>query len=116
MKSMPSGKLAVAVPDHRRLAAGHLLQRNGEVAVAVGSGKDDDRALHAISIRSIRKFSITVLASSLRHISSISCIARAVGEVELDQLAGADVVDARKAEAFERMVDRLALRVEDAGS
>src|SRR5205085_1447942 len=38
----------------------------------------------------------------------------ALGEVELDELAGADVVDAREAEAFQRMVDRLALRVEDA--
>ena len=63
----------------------------------------------------MRKFSITVLASSLRHIASISRIGRAVGELELDQLAGADVLDTRKAEPFERMVDGLALRVEDAG-
>ena len=42
-------------------------------------------------------------------------VAGAVGKVELDQLAGADVLDAAEAEAFERMVDRLALRVEHAG-
>src|SRR5206468_7217542 len=47
------------------------------------------------------------------HILDLA-VAGAVGEVELDQLAGTDIVDARKAEAFERMVDRLALRVEDA--
>ena len=58
---------------------------------------------------------MTVLASSLRHISSMSPSLGAVGEVELDQLARADVVDAGKAEPFERVVDRLALRVEDAG-
>src|SRR5215210_8669660 len=42
-------------------------------------------------------------------------IAGAVGEVELDQLAGADVIDPAKAEPFERVVDGLALRVEYAG-
>ena len=42
-------------------------------------------------------------------------VAGAVGKVELDQLAGADIVDAGKAEPFERMVDRLALRVEHSG-
>ncbi len=42
-------------------------------------------------------------------------IGRAVGELELDQLAGPDVLNARKAEPFERMMDGLALRVEDAG-
>ena len=45
----------------------------------------------------------------------MSRVAGAVGEVELDQLAGADIVDAGKAEPFERMVDRLALRVEHTG-
>ena len=69
--------------------------------------------LEASSSRSMRKFSITVLASSLRHISSMSRVAGAVGEVELDQFAGADIVDAGKAEPFERVVDGLALRVED---
>src|SRR5687767_15017108 len=39
----------------------------------------------------------------------------AVGEVEFDQLAGADPGDSAEAEAFEGMVDRLALRVEHAG-
>jgi hypothetical protein len=34
-------------------------------------------------------------------------------EVELDQLAGAHLVDAGKAEALQRMVDRLSLRVEN---
>ena len=58
---------------------------------------------------------MTVLASSLRHMSSMSESLGAVGKVELDQLARADVVDAGKAEALERMVDRLALRVEHAG-
>jgi hypothetical protein len=38
-----------------------------------------------------------------------------IGEVELDQFAGADVVHARKAETLERVVDRLALGVEDSG-
>src|SRR5688572_10316117 len=42
-------------------------------------------------------------------------VAGVLGEVELDQLAGADVLDPAEAEAFQRMVDRLALRVEDAG-
>src|SRR6185312_6968363 len=82
------GKLTLLVPDHRRLAPGHQLQRDGKVAVAVRSGKYDDGALHGLKLiaakyagnlaghascsRSIRKFSITVLASSLRHMSSIS--------------------------------------------
>src|SRR4051812_23624904 len=35
----------------------------------------------------------------------------AIGKVELDQFAGADVVHARKAETFERVVDGFALRV-----
>ena len=42
-------------------------------------------------------------------------VAGAVGQVELDQLAGADVIDAGKAEPLERMVDGLALRIEHAG-
>ena len=47
--------------------------------------------------------------------SSIAPSVRAVGEVELDQLAGADVVDAGKAEPLEGMMDRLALRIGDSG-
>src|SRR6476646_7688378 len=42
-------------------------------------------------------------------------ILRPIGKVELDQLARADVVDAGKAQSLERMVDRLALRVEHSG-
>src|SRR5947208_1752066 len=42
-------------------------------------------------------------------------IARAIGKVELDQFAGADIVHARKAEPLERVMDGLALRVENAG-
>src|SRR6185503_8285202 len=42
-------------------------------------------------------------------------IARAVGQVQFDELAGANVVHARKAQALQRVMDRLALRVEDAG-
>src|SRR5206468_1309642 len=70
----PVGKLGVLVPDHRRLAPADLLHRHGEVAVAVRSGEDDDGAAHAVALsnRSIRKFSITVLARSLRHMSSMS--------------------------------------------
>jgi hypothetical protein len=59
-------------------------------------------ASQAFSSRSMRKFSITVFASNLRHMSSMS-----------ESLA--DVVHAGKAEAFERMMDGLALGVEDAG-
>src|SRR5262249_55938620 len=66
------GQLGVLVPDHCRLAPGDLLQRHRDVAVAVGSRKDDDGRFHAFSSRSMRKFSITVLASNLRHISSMS--------------------------------------------
>src|SRR6185437_5576762 len=42
-------------------------------------------------------------------------ILRALGQVELDQLARADVVDARKSQPLQRMVDGLALGVEDSG-
>jgi hypothetical protein len=48
------------------------------------------------------------------HILDIG-IASAVGKIELDELTGTNVVDARKAEPFESVVDGLALRVEDAG-
>src|SRR3546814_6636638 len=41
-------------------------------------------------------------------------VADAFGQVELDQLSGAHVVDSGETEAFQRVVDRLALRVEDA--
>ncbi len=37
------------------------------------------------------------------------------GEVELDGLADADVLDAAPAQAVQRLLDRLALHVEDAG-
>jgi hypothetical protein len=37
-----------------------------------------------------------------------------VGEFKFDELALTDIVDAIEAEAFKRMVDRLALGVEDA--
>src|SRR4051812_1865454 len=59
------------MPDHRRFAAGDLLYGDSKVAVAVGAGEDDDSAVHASSSRSIRKFSITMFASNLRHMSSI---------------------------------------------
>ncbi len=72
-------------------------------------------ALFTLPARSILKFSITVLASNLRHIVFDVGVAGAVGEVELDQLSGADIVDPGKAETFERMMDRLALRIEHAG-
>src|SRR6185437_5324524 len=39
----------------------------------------------------------------------------AVGKIELDQLARPHVVDSGKAQALQRMVDGLALRIEDAG-
>jgi len=42
-------------------------------------------------------------------------VRRAVGQVELDQLARANVVDAVEPQPFQRMVDRLPLRVEDPG-
>src|SRR6185437_3066190 len=82
-------QLAFLVPHHRRLTTSHQLQCDGEIAVAVGSWKDDNGGVHskapsrsdliackyagnvaaqAFSSRSIWKFSITVLASSLRHI------------------------------------------------
>ena len=48
------------------------------------------------------------------HILDIE-IASAVGKIELDELTGTNVVDARKAEPFESVVDGLALWVEDAG-
>ena len=42
-------------------------------------------------------------------------VAGAVGQVELDQLAGADILDAVETQAFERVVDRFSLRVEHPG-
>src|SRR5439155_12753468 len=68
-------KLGVPVPDHDRRRPAGLFERDGEVAVAIGAGEDDDGALHACvsappSARSMRKFSMTVLARSLRHIAS----------------------------------------------
>ena len=39
-------KLALAVPNHRGLAAGHELERMRHVALAVGTGKDDNGGLH----------------------------------------------------------------------
>ena len=42
-------------------------------------------------------------------------IGDAVIDLELDQLAGADVLDAGKAQPLERMLDRAALRIEHAG-
>ena len=42
-------------------------------------------------------------------------IAGALGQIELDQLAGADIVDPAKPEALQRMMDGFALRIEDPG-
>src|SRR6185437_9622495 len=42
-------------------------------------------------------------------------IARRVGKIELDELARPHIVDARKPQPLQRMVDGLALRVEDTG-
>jgi len=56
----PGRKLAFPVPDHRRRAASDQLQRLRHVAVAIGPGKDDDRAFHhaaswaGVTPRSIR--------------------------------------------------------------
>ena len=44
-------KVRITVPDHQRLDAGHRLQRDGDVAVAVGAGEDDDHSFHARSTR-----------------------------------------------------------------
>ena len=114
IRSRPSGSSALAVPDHRRRAAGHLLERDGHVAVAVGAGEDDDRALHAV----VQPLDPEILDHRVgeqlaAHVLDLR-VAGAVGKVELDQLAGAHVVDAREAKAFERVVDRLALRIEHA--
>ena len=39
-------EVAVAVPDHLRLAAGDQLDRLRDVAFAIGAGEDQDRRLH----------------------------------------------------------------------
>src|SRR6185295_15425593 len=66
-------QFAVLVPHHGGSLAGHLLQRDLGVAVAVGSGKDDDGGFHPFN--SISYFSITVLASSFSHIALSSVLA-----------------------------------------
>src|SRR6185312_448567 len=58
---------AVLMPDHVWVFAGQLLQRGLRIAVAIGSGKNDDGRFHAFS--SISYFSITVLARSFSHMS-----------------------------------------------
>ena len=53
------GKLALAVPHHRGLAAGHELERMRHVALAVRSGEDDDGGLQRcrllVALRSPRR-------------------------------------------------------------
>ena len=91
-------KLGLAVPDHRRRAAGDLLQRDGDVAVAIGAGEDDDGAFHAVSMLLDPEILDHRVGEQLAaHLLDLG-VARAVGEVELDQLAGADVLDAGEAE------------------
>ena len=113
MKSMPSGSsvsLCQTIAGLRPVTCSSATARSRS---QLEPGKTMTALFMRLSSRSIRKFSMTVLARSLRHMSSISLSLGALGEVELDQLAGADIVDPREAEAFERMVDRLALRIED---
>ena len=55
---------------------------------------------------------MTVLASNLRHIASMSALHVPSGKVEFDHLAGTNIVDAGEAEAFQGMVNGFSLRVE----
>ena len=102
------------MPDHRRGAAADVADRHREVAVAIGSGEDDDRGVHQADALDREILDHGIGEQLAAHRLDVA-VAGAVGEVELDQLSGADVVDAVEAEAFERMVDRAPLGVEHAG-
>ena len=47
-RSVPARQFVIGVPDHRRLATGHELERARHVALAIDSGKDEDGGFHAI--------------------------------------------------------------------
>ena len=81
-------EFAVAVPDHLSAAVPVTqLDRLRHVAFAIGAGEDKTAASSRHQpTSSIEKFSITVLASSLRHISTrrLGLGLVGLGELELD--------------------------------
>jgi hypothetical protein len=115
MKPSAVGKLAFLVPHHRRRTAGDLLQSDGKVAVAIGAREDDDRGLHFLLHPLDPEILDDVVGEQFAAHAFKVGIGGPIVHVQLDQLSGANVVDARKAEPLERVVNGLSLRVENAG-
>ena len=93
-------------------SAGHELQRDRRSRSQFEPGK----TITALFMR-FEPFDAEILDDRIRkklaaHVLDVG-IARAVDEIKLDQLSGSNIVHAGKAEPLERMVDGLALGVED---
>ena len=116
---MPVGQRRLGVPDRDRLGA-EAVEREAHVAVVERPREGDDRdpraVAHASPSSSTVNDSISGFASSsARHPLDLAArLGRVVRlELDVDEPPDARVRD-REAELAERLLDRLALRVEDA--